>query len=224
VFAVGLAERLVSGSHHRVSRFHNEKGERVDAIGLLYAPRAFGSAVLRSFFGYRPARPTLSYRATKVIARLLTPASVVVEFGSGMSTPWLAARCRWLLSIEDQAEWHRAVERLLAARGLTNVRHELREAADYARLDDLGDGSVDFALVDGSFRATCVASVLPKVRRGGALYLDNSDKDMLIPDGDVRRAEALVRRAAETRGGRLHAFTDFSPTNFFVEEGLLAVL
>jgi predicted O-methyltransferase YrrM len=215
---------LWRGSHHRISRFHSEKGVVVDSGGLLYAPAALMTAALKVTTGYRPKVPMISYRGRRAIAAHLNGASVAVEFGSGLSTPWLAARCGHLLSIEDDPAWHTRVQALLADGGFTNVRHELRESGTYADTGDLADGSVDFALVDSSMRAECVRRVLPKLRPGGMIYLDNSDKDMTTADGDLRQAESALRDGVAERGGSLRIFTDFSPTNFFVEEGMLGIL
>jgi len=116
---------------------------------------------------------------------------------------------------------HREVQALLAARGLANVRLEMRGPETYAALTGYPDAHFDFALVDGTDRAGCVASVLPKLRPGGWIYLDNSDKDMTLADGNLRRAEAVLVEAARRCGGPVRYFVDFSPTNFFVEQGML---
>lgn len=215
---------LIAGSHHRKTRFHDEKGNLVDAGGVLYAVPAFFSALIKVIFGYRPLRPMISYRAQREIARLIRPEWNVAEFGSGQSTPWLARRCARLLSIEDNPDWFARVQALLAKEGIKNARHELRDGASYARLDDIPDSAFDFALIDGSDRAGCIAAVLPKLKPGGWIYLDNSDKDMLTADGDLRKAEAALIAAAATRNGAIRYFSDFSPTNFFVERGMLARL
>ena len=47
---------------------------------------------------------------------------------------------------------------------------------------------------------------------------------MTNPNGDSRRAETALRNAVASRGGSIQSFTDFSPTNFFAEQGLLARL
>jgi len=47
---------------------------------------------------------------------------------------------------------------------------------------------------------------------------------MTFPDGDLRRAEAALLDAVRARGGSIRYFSDFSPTNFFVEQGALARL
>ncbi len=217
-----LIERIGRGGHQRKTRFHDEKGNLVDAGGMRYAPHSLVTAALRVGLGYRPQAPMISYRAARTIAAGLPADAACVEFGSGMSTPWLARHCAYLLSRENDRGWYRKVGSLLKRAGLTHVRYEYREPERFHELPDHPDGFFDFALIDGWNRAGCVASVLPKLKPGGWIYLDNSDKDMTIPDGDLRRAEAALLEAVEKRGGSVEYFVDFSPTNFFVEQGLLA--
>ena len=212
------------GISNRISRFHDEKDNRVNFGGMAYAPQAFASAVLRVGFGYRPRQPMVSYRAAKVITQLLTPQSRCVEFGSGMSTTWLAKRCGFLLSVENDAWWHGKVAEMIKGPAFGHVRYELHDPDAFADLSAYDDQSFDFILVDGWDRYGCVLSLLPKIKVGGWVYLDNSDKDMTRPDGDLRRAEETLLKAVEDRGGSVRYFVDFSPTNFFVEQGLLAQL
>jgi predicted O-methyltransferase YrrM len=166
----------------------------------------------------------ISYRGRRAIEALLNERSRMIEFGSGNSTPWFAARAGSVLSIEDNPGWYAHVQKVLAAQGIDNVRHELRDASAYADLSGIEDASIDFALVDGSDRAGSIRAVVPKLKPGAWLYLDNSDKDMTIPDGDLRRAEAALLDAVRARGGSVRYFSDFSPTNFFVEQGMLVHL
>ncbi len=152
---------------------------------------------------------------------MLTKESHIIEFGSGNSTQWFAARVAQVLSIEDDPAWYEHVRRQLVENGIQNVRHELRTNATYADLSEIEDGSIDFALVDGTDREGCIKSVMPKLKKVSALYLDNSDKDMTKLDGDLRRAEKALLEGARNRGGSVRYFSDFSPTNFFVEQGML---
>lgn len=220
----------LSGAN-RISRFHDEKGNFVDRAGIFNALPALASAAAKRLFGRRPQVPMISYRARRVIESLLGsvrdhrgPGARMVEFGSGGSTPWFAARARFVLSVEDDPAWFALVRARLAAQGIANVRHELRAADVYADLSSIADASLDFALVDGSDREGCVRAVVPKLKPGAYLYLDNTDKDMTRPGGDLRRAEAALINAVAARGGSLRYFSDFSPGNFFVEQGALARL
>lgn len=217
-------DKIIRGSHLRKTRFHDEKGNRVDLAGAVLAPLALFFAVLRVTTGYRPQVPTISFRATRAIGSLIEKDWKIAEFGSGMSTPWLGRRCGFLLSIESDAYWYHKVKGMLRARSLDNVRCEMRQPERYADISDYPDGFFDFALIDGLDRAGCVCAVIPKIRRGGWVYLDNSDKDMTRPGGDLRRAEEGLLKAVEDRSGSVRYFVDFSPTNFFVEQGMLARL
>ena len=189
-----------------------------------YAVPAFASAAAKRLFGYRPKVPMISYRARRQIGKILRPDFRMVEFGSGNSTTWFASRVGFLLSVEDLPDWYEHVQRRLADRKIENVDHVLRPAETYADLSGIEDGSLDFALVDGTDREGSVRAVVPKLKPGGWLYLDNTDKDMTSPDGDLRRAEKALHEAVGLRGGSIRCFSDFSPTNFFVEQGMLARL
>ena len=176
----------------RKSRFHDEKGNRVDFFGMLYLPLALGGAVLRYFFNYRPLKPTISFRATKVIDGILQPHFKCVEFGSGMSTVWISARCQFLLSRENNDIWFKKINHLISKRRCSNIKYEFSEGKSFSCLDEYENGYFDFAFIDGWDRAGCALSVLPKLKKGGWLYLDNSDKDMTVSGGDLRRAERLI--------------------------------
>jgi predicted O-methyltransferase YrrM len=146
----------------------------------------------------------------------------LVEFGSGMSTLWLARRAGFLLSIESDPRWYEIVTERLRRKRLTNVRYELRSRERYDDLSSFPDGYFDFCLVDGDSRSRCVDSAVPKIRKGGWLYLDNTDKD--TTGGDLRVAEAKLIRAVANRGGSLQYFTDLAPSQLIAQQGLLACL
>lgn len=204
-------------------RFHDNKGNRIDTTGLRYAPRALWTAVLRLFFGYRPALPWLSYRAIRELDALIRTDWRVLEFGSGMSTLWLARRCGFLHSIESDRGWYQQVSKMLARERLQHVRYELRDPARYADLRQYPDGYFDFVLVDGLARSECVRQALTKIRAGGWIYVDNIDMD-LVPGGDMRVVESLLQEAVSERGGEMRTFVDFAPTQFFVNQGVLIQL
>ena len=149
-----------------------------DFAGMPYAIPAIASAAAKRLFGYRPKVPMISYRARRQIEHILSPESRMVEFGSGNSTRWFASRVSFLLSVEDLPDWYEHVQQQLEERRIANVKHVLRSAETYADLSDIEDGSLHFALVDGTDREGCVRAVVPKLKSDGWLYLDNTDKDM----------------------------------------------
>jgi predicted O-methyltransferase YrrM len=211
--------RLIARSELRKSRFHDEQGNVADLASIASAPSALVSVAAFKLFDHRPARPWISYRAVKFLNRTIKRDWRVVEFGSGMSTLWFAPRCGFLHSIESSPEWYELVSRRLG--GAKHVRYELRSLEEYCDLSDYADASVDLAFVDGTLRARCVESVVSKIRPGGLLYVDNTDKADTEPTGDIRRAKAAALKASEARGGTHRYFVDFRPSRFEVTQGLL---
>ena len=205
-----------------MSRFRDRKGHLVDYGGLYYSPPAFLSAVLRKAVGYRPRKPWISYRAIKHLDQLISPQWNVLEYGSGMSTVWLARRCNHVVSIEGDEFWFRTVANMLESRKILNVDLHYREAGCYHVIDGIPDHSFDFALVDGWNRDKCLSTALQKVKPGGYIYLDNTDQFVDNPQGHTRLAEGMLVSHLKKIGGQTKYFVDFSPTAFFVSEGLLA--
>jgi predicted O-methyltransferase YrrM len=127
--------------------------------------------------------PWLTPAAIRLLAGLLRPTDEGAEFGSGRSTLWFAARVAALTSVEHDAQWHEAVTVMLKERGLGNVDYVLAPEdqpmdrggdSAYARTA-LGfrDATLDFALVDGHYRDYSAKFVMPKIRPGGMLIIDN---------------------------------------------------
>ena len=137
-----------------------------------------------------PDAPWLTAEATRMLDAWLQPDHVGIEWGSGRSTRWFAQRVGHLLSVEHHAGWHAAVSEQLAADGIANVDYKLLPcepervetpewiatmfASAYVRaVDAFEPRSIDFALVDGMYRSACALAVIPKLRSGGRLVVDN---------------------------------------------------
>jgi predicted O-methyltransferase YrrM len=133
-----------------------------------------------------PDAPWLTPEAIRLLDSMLRPSDLGVEFGSGRSTLWLARRCAHLISTEHDEAWHERVSGTLAEEGVTHVdyRCHQREEPDatgyrsaYAQVAQfLGDESIDFALVDGLYRDFVTLFLLPKIRPGGMLVIDNVNR------------------------------------------------
>jgi len=132
-----------------------------------------------------PDHPWLTPRANEILATMLRPMDAGIEYGSGRSTRWLATRIAHLTSVEHDEDWHTDVSAALRAGGLLNVDYRLRprdvpedrgDESAYVRVSsEFADRSLDFALVDGAYRDFCVRSVLPKLKSGGLLVIDNAN-------------------------------------------------
>ena len=158
---------------------------------------------IRSSHHFGPLARHLPYMPFSVIRRLqlfLTPDSRIFEYGSGGSTLWLCARAQHVVSVEHDTEWHALVEGQLKRSGLANCTLCLHEPAQaggslqaqeefgsmlvpgsfesYVKaIDAVEDESLDLVIVDGRARAACALRARPKIRHGGVLILDDSDRE-----------------------------------------------
>jgi predicted O-methyltransferase YrrM len=130
-----------------------------------------------------PDDPWLTPAAIRLLGTLLRPADRGAEFGSGRSTLWFASRVAALTSVEHDGEWHAAVCERLNGLGVSNVHcvhvpedqpMEHGDSSAYARVAfTFPDASLDFALVDGHYRDYSAKFILPKIKPGGLLIIDN---------------------------------------------------
>ena len=142
----------------------------------------------KNFERTHPDAPWLTEQAVRLLDGWLRPTDRGIEWGSGRSTVWFAARVAHLTSVEDNADWYADVTRRLAAKRLSakvDYHHvaceccEQDEPATHPYADvanELADGSLDFALVDGNIRLTCIRRGMPKLKPGGLLILDNANR------------------------------------------------
>jgi hypothetical protein len=211
-----ISERVVTGDRLRRTRFHNYRGQRIDAAGLAYLPLAAMSALMFKLTGRRPEIPWLGYRAIRRLGELIRPDWRVLEWGSGMSSLWLARRCRQLVYLETDAEWYVRMLGEFRRAGLTNVICGYC-ATDYClRAESEPDGSFDFAMVGGLISPEISAeAAVRKVRAGGYVFLDNSDVQR---DGHRAARRLLLDAAVE---GSVEVFNDFTPAQVAVQEGTL---
>lgn len=140
------------------------------------------AARLRARLGRVPDRPWIVPAAVGWLSRRIRPDWTALELGAGRSTPWLARRTERVLSLEDNEHWVAETRARLERDGAGNV--ELRQmpverfAAEIERLDD---ESLDLVLVDflespEASRVDAIEAARPKLRPGGCLLLDDSDR------------------------------------------------
>ena len=204
---------------HR-SRFHDEKGNRVP-LWQTYELFIAGMLRLSQSLIDRPYLPWIPLAVIGVIGQILNARSHVLEFGSGRSTIWYARRAGSVVSVENDLGWFRRVSELLERLRIVNVDYRHRTDAAYPDVNEFSDGSFDLIIVDGSNRARCIESAHSKLRSGGYLYLDNTDKDMTIPNGDMRQAEAALLELAARWSSAPRYYTGYPPSNFFPHQGML---
>lgn len=222
-----MLTRLISGNRQRPSRLHDAKGNFVGWIAAaMHGPPAVTSGLLRLAFGYRPAKPWIPYSAIRRLRTFLGHrGSRVLEFGSGMSTLWYSVHAGEVFSVENYRPWYNKITRVLQREGRRNVSYKFVETEDdYVTFMGNDGKGFDLIMVDGSYRSRCIEEATQLLRPGGILYLDDSDQDSGPDGGDMRRAEGLARQFAGQRNAKVEYFTDFSPTQLFVKEGMLVQL
>jgi predicted O-methyltransferase YrrM len=106
----------------------------------------------------------------------------VLELGSGRSTLWFARRVRSVISFEDNSYWYPQTKERLEDRGLSNVDLRLRPVEDFpSEVAALPVEAFDLVVVDfleapSVTRVDAVKPAMKKVRPGGYLLLDDSDR------------------------------------------------
>ena len=149
------------------------------------------------------------YEAIDWLGSFLSAEMQVFEWGSGGSTIFFSKRVQAVVTIEHDTKWYSAVNRQLRLSNTRNVRLVLcnpeesktREGA-YTSTDEAykglsfrryvdaieiyPDGFFDLVVVDGRARASCLSHALVKIRPGGYLLLDNSDRS------EYQRAKELL--------------------------------
>jgi predicted O-methyltransferase YrrM len=220
VVQISAAPKDHCSSSCRKSRLHDEKGNRVSILQLhelLLAGLLKGSQALTG----KPYLPWVPFAVIRRLARILNKNSCVLEFGSGRSTIWFAQRSHLVVSIEDCLPWYEKMSELFRKLDLRNVDHRFLAGDQYSTASDLTDESFDLVVIDGSYRSKCVEYTHTKLKHDGYLYLDNSDTDMTIPNGDMRLAELKMKQLAEEWSSPLEFFTGFPPGNLHPHQGAL---
>lgn len=130
-----------------------------------------------------PAHPWLTRDSVKLLPGLLRASDIALEFGSGRSTRWFARRVKKITSVDHDEKWYREGLQRMQAEGIGNIELLFRPVdvpevegpnSAYVRvLEQFEDGSLDFCLVDGVYRGSCALNVLPKLRDGALLVIDN---------------------------------------------------
>jgi predicted O-methyltransferase YrrM len=161
----------------RRSELHTARG-RITLSGLIRLP----PARRRARRGVVPERPWIVPAAIGWLRRRIRRRWRVLELGGGRSTVWFASRAGEVLAFEDDPVWVGWARERIAARGLTGAEiRELPVERFVAELERLDDDRFDLVVVDflespEADRVDAVRAARAKVRPGGFLLLDDSDR------------------------------------------------
>jgi predicted O-methyltransferase YrrM len=160
----------------RAGRFHTARGPMPTTAWLRYP-----AAWLRERRGRVPERPWIVPAAIGWLRRHIHRDWSILELGSGRSTIWFAQRARSVISLEDNEYWARHIAERLGEASL-EVDLRLIPVEEFpshvALLPDRGFDLVvvDFLEAPGVSRIDALRPALEKVRPGGHLLLDDSDR------------------------------------------------
>jgi len=126
----------------------------------------------------------------------------VFEYGSGGSTLYFKRRAETLISVEHNPEWFQIVSRnmpknespseyiLLEAEPITNGNSNFADPRSFSSseypnmnfysyvnsINAFQDKSFDLVFIDGRARSSCMLNARSKVKPGGYIMLDNSER------------------------------------------------
>lgn len=104
------------------------------------------------------------------------PEAVILEFGSGTSTLWFAKQTPNLYSVEHNKKYYELNKKELAKDDYYPVAYYLCPRPYYNICEQFPDDFFDLILVDGRNRKGCIAHSISKLKPGGVLMLDNSER------------------------------------------------
>lgn len=142
--------------------------------------------------------PSFDPGVTEILEGALNDKARVFEFGTGGSTIWFAKRVAKLVSVEYNPDWFKVLKQgfkedfggvpanvtLLLKSGFSDSRWLLsqttkqqvgREFVD--SISEFPNSYFDLVVVDGRARMACMAKSKPKVKLGGVILLDDSQRE-----------------------------------------------
>lgn len=139
------------------------------------------------------AVPWIPFTAIDFLTGRINTQSQAFEYGGGGSTLWLARRLGHLTTVEHDPAWYEMIRDRLLSDPSLNVDLRLVQPdsscndqayssdllrgsfKDYvSEIDQLPEQSLDFVLIDGRARMSCLRHSVSKVAPGGMLMLDDT--------------------------------------------------
>lgn len=146
--------------------------------------------------------PWLTYEAIGWLDNYLTKDMMVFEWGSGGSTIYIAKKVKKIISVEHDAQWYTKVSGMLKKNDIANCEYILKEPAiaknkNYRSSDKryvgfdfeaycktinaFPDTMFDVIIIDGRARPSCILHATNKIRAGGCLIIDDSERAEYVP-------------------------------------------
>lgn len=157
--------------------------------------------IYRAYHKFGETIPWTSPASIEIFKKSLNKNHIGFEWGSGSSTFFFAKRIKELISVEHNQQWYQKVSQQIQQANLSNVhlkfihvqypekhldKDGFQVAATpsqveaykeyYSFIDQYPDNYFDFILIDGRTRVQCGKHAIPKLKPGGMLVLDNSER------------------------------------------------
>lgn len=159
--------------------------------------------------------PWITFSAIDFLKKVSHSEMNIFEYGSGGSTFFWTSRVKHITSIEHDRSWFEKIKMELTEQRITNVDYVLSEpynipdfgkkqfqiASDYISgdpshtgksfeayaktIDSFPDENFDVIVVDGRARPSCILHSIKKIKRGGYLVVDNSERKYYLSGFDL---------------------------------------
>lgn len=194
-----------------ILKLRREFPQCFDLLQLLKFFPAWNSSLNGKASPLTDEQPWITFAAIEFLKQILTKDMRVFEYGTGGSTLFFAKRVKEVISIEHDCVWSQKVIDLLEKKKYKNVKISLIEPKldelsigkdpsdpnayisssylfsgysfeNYSRsIDMYPDGYFDLIVIDGRSRPSCFVHSLPKLKTGGYILWDNTDRNYYYP-------------------------------------------
>lgn len=149
--------------------------------------------------------PWINFDLKEWLDKNLNKEMVVFEYGSGGSTLYYSKKVKKVITVEHDQSWYGVVKGRLDKKNIMNVdicccpsekninnendtylssdkNYEGQNFKRYVeKIKEYPDNYFDLIIVDGRARNSCMNNVLPKIKDGGYILLDNSEREEYGP-------------------------------------------
>ncbi len=164
----------------------------------------------KSFEKWEELLPWMNFKAVAYLEKLVRKEMIVYEYGSGISTFFLAQKVKQVISVEHDADWFEEVKKVSRKKETQNIQlqiflpepsingelincgdpHQYQSCVKEYRglnfenyvksIEAFPDDSFDVVIVDGRARPSCILHAIKKVKENGILIVDNSDRSYYL--------------------------------------------
>lgn len=110
------------------------------------------------------------------LSSLLKADWVMLETGCGSSTIWFSSRVKRIVSFEHSNRWYINVKKIIEDKKIKNIDLQLKPDYPEKGIFDFKENEFDFISIDGRGRVKSIETVLPYLKNGGYLLLDDSER------------------------------------------------